>query len=345
MKEVFEKFIKKANLRFNSKFNYEQFEYVNAKTKSTIVCPVHGAFEQTPDKHLQSKHGCQSCWDEIRAACAVGRVPVCKREPISKEQFLERFKSRHGEKFTLDLSQYEMLNTGKVLLTCPIHGTTSYNPAALLISACGCNQCGMMKKNMSKTLSYENFLEKANTTHQCFYSYPEENSVLYTNRKTIVSIECPKHGLFKKKAQKHLSGQGCFECKIEQLVKDGKLPGGYTNELFEEKPEYRDKEAFVYYLKINNLYKVGITTNLNGRLRAIKSESKHEVEVVDTLKTSLYEAFQIEQFVLDEHDDYRTYRRWSTELFTQNVLNGISLKKCQEHLHTATTPAIPWAMR
>lgn len=334
MEEVFEKFVKKACLRFDSKFSYEQFEYVNAKTKSTIICPTHGHFEQTPDKHLQSKHGCQICWKEVKSTLAVGRKPKCKREPISKEEFLKRFQDRHGDKFQLDLSLYETLTKGKVTLTCNVHGDTVYNPQALLISACGCNKCGIRQKSVSKTLSYENFLEKANLMHSSFYAYPEKGEDFYKNRKSLISIQCPKHGIFTKTAQKHLSGQGCFECKIEQLVADGKLPGGYTTQLFDESPEYRDKEAFVYYLKINSLYKIGITTNLDSRLKAIKSKSKQEIEVVDTMKTSLFDAFQLEQSILNEFDDYRINGKWSTELFTKDILSGTSLKKCQEHLVT-----------
>ena len=323
-----DKFVKKANARFDSKFNYEQFEYVNAKTKSTIVCPLHGLFEQTPDKHLQTKYPCPGCWSEKRKEICEGRVPVCKKESISKEEFLERFKARHGEKFLLDLSQYDMLKSGQVLLTCPIHGTTSYNPQSLLISRCGCNKCGFEQIAAKKTLSYEDFLLKANAVHSSFYSYPEENEKLYQNRKTVVSILCPEHGLFQKKAQKHLAGQACFQCRIQKLVQQGKLPGGYTNQLFEEKPELKSKDAFIYYLKVGNFYKIGITTNFDGRIRNIKSESKKEVEVIDTLKTSLFHAYQLEQSLLGKYDDYRIYRRWSTELFSKDVLNGKALKDC-----------------
>ena len=325
MKEVF---VKKANARFDSKFNYEQFEYVNAKTKSVIVCPVHGPFEQSPDKHLHSIHPCPGCWGERRKEISQGRIPVCKREALSKEDYLERVRERYGDKFEIDLSGYHGRTIGTVKLICPIHGESSYVPSSLLISACGCNKCGMEKKNRSKTFSYSNFLEKSNEIHSFRYSYPSNNADTYENRKSIIDIVCPEHGLFQKKAQNHLSGQGCFQCKVQQLVQEGKLPGGYTTQLFEKKPELKSKEAIVYYLKVGNLYKIGITTNFDGRFRNIKSESKKEVEVIDTLKTSLFDAYQLEQSILGKYDDYRMYRRWSTELFSKDVLNGKSLKDC-----------------
>jgi hypothetical protein len=61
-----DKFIEKANKRFNFKFDYSKVHYVNAKTKVTIICPEHGEFEQTPDKHLQTKYGCTLCANKYK---------------------------------------------------------------------------------------------------------------------------------------------------------------------------------------------------------------------------------------------------------------------------------------
>lgn len=53
-------FIKKANEIHKNKYNYSKFVYINAVTPSTILCPLHGGFLQTPHKHL-SGHGCPIC--------------------------------------------------------------------------------------------------------------------------------------------------------------------------------------------------------------------------------------------------------------------------------------------
>lgn len=323
-RQVFDKesFVKKANELFNSRFDYSKFEYVNAKTKSTIICPVHGEFLQNPDKHLQSKYGCMYC--AKKKAAKNNKFP--KRD-ISEAEYLKRLLDKYSDKFKFDLSEYESITKGKVKLICPIHGESEYLPRNLLQSEYGCKSCGMDHKNQTKTRPYMDFLEASNEVYNGFYTYPKDNELTYVNRKSMVTIECPMHGTFKKKAQKHLAGQGCFQCTIQHLVDTGKLVGGYSDRLFVEKPELKDKEAFVYYLKIGSVYKVGITTNLGGRLRNIKSESKHDVEVIETLETNLYAAYQIEQAILGDYDDYRTYRKWSTELFTKNVLSGKSLKQ------------------
>ena len=50
-------FIIKAKNIHGSKYNYSKVIYKNNKTKIIIICPIHGEFEQTPDRHLQG-NGC-----------------------------------------------------------------------------------------------------------------------------------------------------------------------------------------------------------------------------------------------------------------------------------------------
>ena len=53
-------FIEKANKKHNNKFDYSKTEYINAKTKVTIICPIHREFQQTPNDHLKGQ-GCPDC--------------------------------------------------------------------------------------------------------------------------------------------------------------------------------------------------------------------------------------------------------------------------------------------
>lgn len=53
-------FITRSNQIHNFKYDYSKFKYINSKTKSTIICPVHGAFYQSADHHLAGK-GCPNC--------------------------------------------------------------------------------------------------------------------------------------------------------------------------------------------------------------------------------------------------------------------------------------------
>jgi len=44
----------------NINYDYTKFIYVNARTKGVIICPQHGEFLKTPDKHLNGQ-GCPKC--------------------------------------------------------------------------------------------------------------------------------------------------------------------------------------------------------------------------------------------------------------------------------------------
>lgn len=57
-----ENFIKKANLKHNNFYNYDKSVYTpNGKT--TIICPIHGDFEQRVSNHLQGS-GCTKCFNK-----------------------------------------------------------------------------------------------------------------------------------------------------------------------------------------------------------------------------------------------------------------------------------------
>lgn len=67
-----EEFIKKAKAVHGDKYSYSKTLYSSAKDKLTIICPVHGEFEQLASGHL-SGYGCKEC-----TSYGKGRVPTDK---------------------------------------------------------------------------------------------------------------------------------------------------------------------------------------------------------------------------------------------------------------------------
>lgn len=55
-----QEFIEKARAKHGCKYDYSKVEYINNHTKVCIICPEHGEFWQTPNKHL-SGQGCPKC--------------------------------------------------------------------------------------------------------------------------------------------------------------------------------------------------------------------------------------------------------------------------------------------
>lgn len=59
-------FVEKSIIKHDGKYNYDLVVYENCRTKVTIICPVHGEFEQTPNAHLYAGSGCEKCAREAR---------------------------------------------------------------------------------------------------------------------------------------------------------------------------------------------------------------------------------------------------------------------------------------
>lgn len=69
-----DEFVRRAVGMHGDKYDYSLVEYVNNSTKVTILCPVHGSFEQAPAKHLMGR-GCPhpDCIAEKKAATNMAR--------------------------------------------------------------------------------------------------------------------------------------------------------------------------------------------------------------------------------------------------------------------------------
>ena len=59
--KTIEQCIEQANIVHNNKYDYSKFKYLGNKHKSTIICPIHGEFQQCFDKHINGKQGCPIC--------------------------------------------------------------------------------------------------------------------------------------------------------------------------------------------------------------------------------------------------------------------------------------------
>lgn len=311
-------FVKQAKEKHQDKFDYSEFQYVNAKTRSTIICPTHGKFDQTPDKHLNSKHACPRCWNQVRGKTS---VRTFSKPCLPCEQFLKRAQSKYGNQYKYDLTNYTGLVGNKIRITCPIHGDFEMIPQNHLVNLLGCPKCGYDSRAKSKTKSYQDFVDKANQVFDNYYKYPVTQT--YTNRKSILEIICPIHGAFNKKAQKHLSGQGCFKCKVIELIETGVLTGGYCNRLFREHPELKDIKATLYVLKVGELFKIGITRiTATSRIRGLSCKSqipRKEFTILYEKELTLSSCYRLEQKILKKFRKYRTYTDWSTELLTVDV--------------------------
>ena len=180
-----EDFKKAATDKHGNKYDYSLVNYVNAKTKVKIICPIHGEFEQIPRQHVYG-----------------GNCQKCSGVYMDKDYFIKKAKIIHGEKY--DYSSVNYLNSlTPVNIICPIHGEFKQRPKDHLLGK-ECQKCS------GTYMDTEYFIEKANKKHGFIYDY---TNTIFKKATEKVNIKCKKHGNFKQTPNAHLNGQGCPICK------------------------------------------------------------------------------------------------------------------------------------
>lgn len=180
-------FIENAKKIHGEKYDYSLVDYKNNKTPVTIICPIHGKFEQVPNGHLDGG-GCQKCG---------GNLSLTKNEFISKSNEI------HNNKYNYSQVDYKNNNT-PVTIICPKHGDFQQRPSNHLRGQ-GCSQCGIE----SNTYTTDEFIKLAKKTHGDKYDYSKS---VYVGSINPITIMCPKHGEFTQIAIEHRRGSGCPRC-------------------------------------------------------------------------------------------------------------------------------------
>ena len=208
-----QEFIEKAIQIHGDKYDYSKVEYINDKTPVCIICPEHGEFWQKPCVHLTGG-GCLKCF----------RQRISKKYICSTQEFIEKAKKVHGDKYDYSKVEYKGANE-KVCIICPKHGEFWQTPSKHTNGKHGCPKCC---KNGVR-LTTQEFIEKAKKVHGDKYDY---SKVEYVNSRTKICVICHKkqengieHGEFWITPNNLLRLHGCPKC-------EGGLP--LTTEIFLE---------------------------------------------------------------------------------------------------------------
>lgn len=93
-----EEFVEKAKKLYGDKYDYSLVNYKGTNIKVKIICPIHGVFEATPHNHLRKETccGCTKCRREKQSKALL----------YSQEEFIEKAKKVHGNKYDYSLVNY-----------------------------------------------------------------------------------------------------------------------------------------------------------------------------------------------------------------------------------------------
>jgi len=202
-------FIIKAMKIHSDIYDYSLSVYVNSYTKLIVLCPLHGEFKQTPSNHLNGQ-GCPLC----------GNAIVSHKLIYKKEVFITKSDKIHCGKYDYSLVNYTGIFK-KIEIICPIHGKFE-QIAHNHLQGRGCQQCKKEAIKKARSLGYDMFIKKVRLIHKDKYRYSNKT---YLDTRHKIEIICPKHGPFYQTPDKHMQGQGCTQCKIEEgsyKIKDTK---------------------------------------------------------------------------------------------------------------------------
>jgi len=130
----------------------------------------------------------------------------------TKQEFIEEAQQVHGDRF--DYSEVEYVNTHTpVKIMCGQCGLVFFQEPSSHLAGHGCPKCS--KKKTHKIIDQEVFIARAKEVHGDKYDYSKTE---YKDMHSKVHIICPRHGDFYQRAQSHLLGSGCPECKRDKQV-------------------------------------------------------------------------------------------------------------------------------
>jgi len=241
------KFQERLRLRYGNQYDFSESVYVLTRTKTKVICPVHGEFWATPNTllHPQTKNACPKCSREQSGEA----ISASKTKTF--EQFVSDAEEAHGDWY--DYSEVEYQGSFvPVKIVCPVHGPFMQKPHSHLAGS-GCKKCGARSAVESKRITKDEFVKRAKEIHGDKFDYSRVSFVNLTDK---IEVLCIKHQeLFTTTAAYHtkndkwqVSKGGCKKCSKEH--------GPQYEKLSEEEFLRRAREAHgnkYEYLNFNGL--------------------------------------------------------------------------------------------
>lgn len=187
---------------------------------------------------------------------------------LTTEQFIEKAKSVHGDRYTYDKVVYKKSNL-PVIITCPIHGDFEQLPKVHISQKSGCQKCADVQRGNFHKDSLTDFINKASTVHKDKYNYEKVN---YVNSTTKVIIMCPVHGEFTQVPSEHISGKGCKKCGVYKRSNEQK----YSNKEYTALANKKHKNMYDYS-----------KVNYNGAFKKVVINCKIHGDFIQTARDHL----------------------------------------------------------
>lgn len=311
-----ERFLRAAKAKFGDKYDYSLVNYQQQKAHVTIICPKHGSFEQTPDKHLQSETGCTKC--------GIDRRSNLKKDQ-GREDFFLSLQNKYGDRLKV-VSEYTNCKDS-IRCICLVHKIEfESTPDRLLTWKHGCPQCAKDARAQALSITADKFIARAS---EQFGSQFDLSRCSFVDMNSPVLIGCPIHGEFKTTPYNFLqSTHGCPMC--------GRLYVGHTQNRIQrlEQGLTKSRPTTIAVMKVEVFgitgYKVGTTArSLLTRYRETLREILFEATMDELDALRLEQAIHAKYF---RHRDVRIFlaglrarKRWpgDSEIYESSCIQAI----------------------
>ena len=183
---------------------------------------------------------------------------------ITTEEYIQRAKAVHGDKYGYELTEYVDRNTF-ITVICKKHGPFKIHPYTHIRLGCGCSACARDKMINTLALTTESFIKRAKEYIGSHYDY---SRVEYKNAHTPVIIGCPIHGWFTKYPKEILQQRrGCPKCSLEK--KANKRKTGIQSFIERSKIIHQNKFNYDKVVYVNQHTPVTITCPVHGNFQQL----------------------------------------------------------------------------
>jgi hypothetical protein len=177
-----QKILEDFKLVHGYRYDYTLVDYIDIKTKVCIICPDHGEFLQTPDKHKQGR-GCPEC----------GKLRSEQAKILDQEKVIKSFREFHGNKY--DYSKVEYCHCRKpICIICPNHGEFMQIPDVHKRSGCPkCNESNGERKIRTILQNKKIQFETQKTFSNCKHKYKLRFDFFLPNYNLLIEYHGRQH--------------------------------------------------------------------------------------------------------------------------------------------------------
>lgn len=182
-------------------FDYSKTEYINNKTKVTVICPIHGEISVWPKLFMSQDNPCSQCRIEKstqkRSKDLWGRIEEIYRD----------------KDYTIITSKDTTITSNNHIdVLCNKHNCV-FKPSVsnILKAKCGCPQCGIERNADRQRLTLNEVIDRIQQVHGARYDFSLIREAP-KNTDTKIPLICKKHGKFYTTIHSVSMGRGCPEC-------------------------------------------------------------------------------------------------------------------------------------